>query len=238
VDVDYRSHDGVSRSQVFLPQLVFYDANRAYLGGTESSLGISGALDATSAWATFEGGTTVSSAARFASLRFWIPGNFAPGVAVRVGRARVRRVDGHRVIPDNALDGVKLAAGTVPSAKLIGDGFLSSARLGWRVGGGGAVTQATSKTTSVTLNSSCGVITMNNAALAAGASVRFVLNSSHIDGNDLVLVNCCAGFDMSYRAEVLGTGAGYVAIRVTNISGGSLSQAVWVAFGVLQNEGS
>ena len=50
--------------------------------------------------------------------------------------------------------------------------------IGYGLGAGGTVTQATSKSTAVTLNKPCGQITMNAASLAPGAAVQFnVLNS-------------------------------------------------------------
>jgi len=51
----------------------------------------------------------------------------------------------------------------------------SSGGLGYGTGSGGTVTQATSKTTNVTLNKTNGKITMNNASLGAGASATFGL---------------------------------------------------------------
>ena len=44
--------------------------------------------------------------------------------------------------------------------------------IGYTSGLGGAVTQATSKSTGVTLNKPCGTITMHDASLAAAAEVR------------------------------------------------------------------
>jgi hypothetical protein len=47
--------------------------------------------------------------------------------------------------------------------------------IGYATGAGGTVTQATSKSTAVTLNTVTGAITMNNAALAAATIVSFTL---------------------------------------------------------------
>ena len=54
---------------------------------------------------------------------------------------------------------------------------------------GGTVTQATNKTTGVTLNTESGQITMNNAALAAAAEVSFTVTNSEIAATDVVVVN-------------------------------------------------
>ena len=52
--------------------------------------------------------------------------------------------------------------------------------LGYTVAAQGTVTQATSKSTAVTLNKSAGQITMNNASLATATNATFTLNNSYI----------------------------------------------------------
>ena len=52
--------------------------------------------------------------------------------------------------------------------------------IGYSTGAGGTVIQATNKSTGVTLNTVTGIITMNNASLAADTSVAFVLTDSAI----------------------------------------------------------
>ena len=49
---------------------------------------------------------------------------------------------------------------------------------------GGTVTQATNKSTAVTLNAESGQITMNNAALAAAAEVSFTVNNDKVAATD------------------------------------------------------
>ena len=60
---------------------------------------------------------------------------------------------------------------------------------GYGTGAGGTVTQATSKSTDVTLNKPCGQVVMNNANLAAGAKVTFMLNNSTISSTDVISVS-------------------------------------------------
>lgn len=106
--------------------------------------------------------------------------------------------------------------------------------LGYGVGAGGTVVQATSKTTGVTLNKPAGVITMHNAALAASASVIFTLTNSLISATDNVAVDhgSAGGTASAYIVQRLTVSAGAVSIRVTNISAGSLSEAVSINFTV------
>lgn len=101
--------------------------------------------------------------------------------------------------------------------------------IGYATGSAGTVTQNTDKSTAVTLNKPNGVITMNSAALAAGASVTFTLNNSVINGTDLIYVNSVDG--TNYRVETfIVSGGGQAGIRVTNISAGSLSDALVLNF--------
>jgi hypothetical protein len=108
--------------------------------------------------------------------------------------------------------------------------------LGYGTGAGGTVTQATNKSTAVTLNKPCGLITMNSAALAAGASVSFVLNNSLIASTDNIIVNTIvtAVDGRNYRVEAVNNASSSATIRVTNITGGSLSQAVPIAFSIIR----
>ena len=104
--------------------------------------------------------------------------------------------------------------------------------IGYGTGAGGTVTQATSKSTAVTLNKPCGQITMHNEALAASASVYFSLNNSLIEATDHVVV-CPAGFS-HYRVEVRIVENGSVSIRVTNLYSISKSDALLLNFAVIK----
>lgn len=107
---------------------------------------------------------------------------------------------------------------------------------GYGTGAGGAVTQITSKSTSVTLNKVCGQITTHNAALGAGASVVFQLANSTIAATDTVVVHASdnAATDNVYTVAVIMQGAGFANLRLTNTSGGSLSEAVLINFAVVK----
>jgi len=108
-----------------------------------------------------------------------------------------------------------------------------SSTIGYGTGSGGTVTQATSKSTGVTLNKGSGQITMNNAALAAGVTVSFVLTNSLITSQDCVDINLKDGSFSTvgtYQIDTHGTGPGYVWITVKNLSAGSLSEAIVINF--------
>jgi hypothetical protein len=109
---------------------------------------------------------------------------------------------------------------------------VSAANLGYGSGSGGTVTQGTSKTTGVTLNKPTGQITMNNALLANAATVRFALTNSFISAVDILAVNATAFSGYTTTCENTATGA--ATIRVTNVSGGGLSEAVTLQFAVIK----
>ena len=112
--------------------------------------------------------------------------------------------------------------------------ILSDEQFGYTAAAQGTVTQATSKSTAVTLNKAAGQITMNNAALAGATNVTFTLNNSLISVNDIVILNIAAGATAgSYNCWVSGLSVGSVSITVRNISGGSLSEAVVLNFALI-----
>lgn len=114
---------------------------------------------------------------------------------------------------------------------------LSGEQLGYTTDAQGTVTQATSKSTGVTLNKSAGQITMNNAALASVTNVTFTLTNSFISANDILILNVGSGATSgAYNCWVSGLGAGSASITLRNISGGSLSEAVVINFALIHNQ--
>lgn len=106
--------------------------------------------------------------------------------------------------------------------------------VGYAQGAGGIVTQATSKSTGVTLNKVAGKITMNNAALAADAIVSFVLTDSAIGVGDVLVLNHVSGGTPGSYVLNARAAAGSATIDVTNVSAGSLSEAIVIGFAVIK----
>ena len=114
---------------------------------------------------------------------------------------------------------------------------LSGEQLGYTSDAQGTVTQATSKSTGVTLNKSAGQITTNNAALASVTNVTFTLTNSFISANDVLILNVGSGATAgAYNCWVSGLSAGAATITLRNISGGSLSEAVVINFALIHNQ--
>ena len=92
---------------------------------------------------------------------------------------------------------------------------------------GGTVTQATNKSTGVTLNTESGQITMNGAALAAAAEVTFTVTNSKIAATDVVVAcHGSAGTAGSYLVNANTMASGSFKVTVANVSAGSLSEAI------------
>ena len=104
------------------------------------------------------------------------------------------------------------------------------------VADGGAVTQATNKTTGVTLNNLTGAITMNGAALGDDAIATFTVTNSTVAATDCIIVNHKSGGSNigSYNIQAHTPASGSFKISVQNVSGGSLSEALVIAFVVVK----
>ena len=110
----------------------------------------------------------------------------------------------------------------------------ASQELGYSSAAQGTVTQATSKSTGVTLNKSMGRITMNNASLANGATALFTLTNSVISASDVVIVSVSGGGTAgAYWPFVSSQATGSAVIGLYNNSGGSLGEAVIVNFAII-----
>ena len=107
--------------------------------------------------------------------------------------------------------------------------------IGYTSGLGGAVTQATSKSTGVTLNKACGSITMHNASLAGDAEVSFTVTNSEVAATDVVNVSVKSGATTGkYLVFVTATAAGSFEITVSNV-GSTAGEAVVLNFAVLKS---
>ena len=106
--------------------------------------------------------------------------------------------------------------------------------IGYSTGAGGTVTQATNKSTAVTLNANCGQVTMNAAALASDTTVSFTLTNSTIAAGDVLVLNHISGGTAGSYLLNAQSAAGSASINVRNITSGSLSQAIVIAYVVIK----
>jgi hypothetical protein len=117
---------------------------------------------------------------------------------------------------------------------IIGSDFiLSGNELGYTAEAQGTVTQATSKSTAVTLNRSMGRITTSDAELAATTSVTFTFNNSKLSANDVIVLNVNGGTTGAYNVYTSVLGAGSASITLRNITAGALSEALVLNYAVI-----
>jgi hypothetical protein len=105
-----------------------------------------------------------------------------------------------------------------------------TAGIGYSTGAGGTATQATDKTTGVTLSRVSGQITMNGAALAAATTVSFTLTNTAIAVGDVLILNHVSGGTAGSYALNAQCAAGSASINVRNITAGSLSESIVIGF--------
>ena len=101
----------------------------------------------------------------------------------------------------------------------------------------GAVTQATSKATGVTLSQMQGVITTDDAQLNAGVEVAFVVTNTLVELTDTVVLAIQSGGTVGeYMAQVVTVTNGTFTIALANLSGSNASDAVIINFYVLRGD--
>jgi len=128
-----------------------------------------------------------------------------------------------------------IGAATGTSLSTTGNQVISgTGKQGYATGAGGVVTQLTSKATAVTLSRSTGQITLNNAALAASTTVSFTLTNAVIESGDILIMNHISGGTAGSYVLDAQSAAGSASINVRNVSLGSLSEAIVIAFAVIK----
>jgi hypothetical protein len=128
-----------------------------------------------------------------------------------------------------------IGAATGTSLSTTGNQVISgTGKQGYATGSGGVVTQLTSKATGVTLSKSTGQITLDGAALAASTTVSFTLTNTVIEAGDILVMNHISGGTAGSYLLNAQSAAGSASINVRNISLGSLSEAIVIAFAVIK----
>ncbi len=106
--------------------------------------------------------------------------------------------------------------------------------IGYSAKSQGTVTQLTSKTTGVTLNTPAGQITLNNSSLPSYDTAVFRVTNSSISPKDVVIVNTSSGGTVdAYWAYVASIGAGYFDLGVYNNTAGALAESLTLNFATL-----
>ena len=111
----------------------------------------------------------------------------------------------------------------------------ATAEIGYSALAQTAVTQLTSKSTGVTVNTSAGQITMNAASLASVTNVTFTLTNSLLSAKDVIIVNVASANATAgaYNSWVSSMLAGSATITLRNITAGALAEAVVINFAII-----
>lgn len=128
-----------------------------------------------------------------------------------------------------------VSAGDIKVTNTRNISVVGSGALGYGTGSGGTVTQATSKSTSVTLNKTNGTIVMNNASLAGAAIVSFTVLNSTVALTDAVVINMqnVVISPVTYRVWATAQ-AGAITVVLENRTGGALAEVVTLNFAVIK----
>lgn len=123
---------------------------------------------------------------------------------------------------------IATGSGTLTPSSIASTGKITSssptAGIGYATGAGGAVTQATNRTTGVTLNKDAGQITTNNASLAAETAATFTVTNSAVAIGDVPVLAIQSGSNGGNTTVIVSTvAAGSFNIQVANqnASGGT-----------------
>lgn len=110
--------------------------------------------------------------------------------------------------------------------------------VGYETGAGGSVTQATNRTTGVTLNTVTGTITTNNASLAAEAAAEFTVTNSTVAATDTVVASIQSGSNGGNTDVIVsGVAAGSFNLKVANnnaAAGTAETGAILINFAVVK----
>jgi hypothetical protein len=101
----------------------------------------------------------------------------------------------------------------------------SQAPVGYATGTGSTVTQASSRTTGVTINALCGAITLVSAA-GTTSWQSFTVTNNKVAATDTIIVNQKSGTDL-YQTTVTAVGAGSFRITYATVAGTTTEQPVF-----------
>lgn len=135
---------------------------------------------------------------------------------------------------NTTVTGTLSVSGTASMATVNGTSVTATTGIGYRAGAGGTATQATSKSTGVTLNARCGRITMDAANLPADSAISFVLSNNTITATDILIVTHQSGGTGGAYMVNGSTASNSATITVRNVTSGDLAEAIVIGFAVIR----
>jgi hypothetical protein len=99
---------------------------------------------------------------------------------------------------------------------------------------GGAVTQATDKSTGVTLNTVTGEITMSAATLSGDSTVTFTMTNSTVANTDVMILNQVGGGNIGFYSFNAVCNSGSANIAVHNMTNNNRGDAIVIRYAVIK----
>lgn len=110
-----------------------------------------------------------------------------------------------------------------------------AAAAGYKTGTGAAVTQLTSKTTSVTINAVCGQITTHNSTISNGQILSFTVDNNTVASTDVVIANLAGGATADvYDLTVTAVSSGSFRLQIHNKTNSSYGDTLVINFAVIK----
>ena len=130
-----------------------------------------------------------------------------------VTNVRSTWTSGNLYFTDNASTPVNLAVIDATNSLLTTAG----SGIGYSAGAGSTVTQATNRTTGVTLSKAVGQITTSSGSLAAGVEAEFTVTNTLVGAYDVIILSITPGGTGTPFAYVSTVAAGSFKITVSNL---------------------
>jgi hypothetical protein len=138
----------------------------------------------------------------------------------------ISRVTGQITASSNVVSNGGLVGCT--GAGAAGIGYVDSS------GAGGSTTQATSKTTAVTMNTLSGQILLAAGSIAANSAVQFTLNNSKIAADDILLVQHVVSGTLGAYNITATPATGSATITIRNLTTAALNEQFYIRFFLLK----
>ena len=133
--------------------------------------------------------------------------------------------------PANTVD---VTGNILATTSILSNGATSG--IGYSSGAGAAVTQATSRTTGVTINNVCGRITLFSTTTTAGTFASFTVTNSAVASTDVVIVNIGSGATADrYNVTVTAVAAGSFRVQIHNVAAVGTAEAPTLNFAVIKS---
>jgi hypothetical protein len=158
-------------------------------------------------------------------------GNVTGGNLVTAGALSVT---GNANVGNLGTAGLIVVTGNITGGNIISTGAILSngtAGIGYTTGAGSTVTQASSRTTGVTINAVTGSITLVSAA-GSSAYNTFTVTNNKVAATDVIIINQKSGTD-KYEVFITNVSAGSFAVTFADINGTTVEQPVF-SFAVIK----